>query len=280
MRVSRILLETSKSIVMDVSFRDTAPTAPYVVTGMFGLDADEIVPRFSGFSLNNTKEFSFGLAKRDIVLRIAFNPRNTNGKSYSELRDDLYRIIEGSRDGLVSLRFLNDCACQAVASGYITKFEALILDQKPEVQITISCDDPMLRAPNPYEVDIFSLDMETTISDRVSTAKHGLNLSLTFLGAATSFTIRDQDPPTWKFVVSPIGGFLNGDILQLSSEFKKKYVSLKRGSTEINLLDRVSVESTWPIICPGENDFEFVVTPDTTSFTWNYFNHRPAYWGV
>jgi hypothetical protein len=281
MKITSVELYSNNKHAASFSFRDPGALNPYIVQGIFGLDADEIIPKFYSLSPDGlNKYYDLTLRNREIVIRVALNPNTDLKKTYSELRDDLYRAISSSRTGLIQLRFNNNLSTVAAISGRITKFEAPHFNQTPEVQLTVKCSDYFLRALDPVEVNYYILETPTTIVDPFSTAPHGFSLNIKFTADTPSFIMRDSDTPSWIFTVTPgvIGantGFKINDELYFSSE-NDKQIYIVRASTKIQLVDKVQPGSFWPMMFPGENDFEVV----TGTFTWGYLTYYPTYWGV
>lgn len=282
MKVTSIELYSNNQKTASFSFRDPTAKNPYIVQGIFGIDAEEIIPKFYASSQDGANKFyDMGLRSREIVIRVALNPQLNLRKTYSDLRDDLYRAISSSRTGLVQLRFNNGAATIAAISGFISKFEAAHFNQLPEVQLTIKCDDPVLRSLIPVEVSFDVLGEEMNIVDRYSTSPHGFSFDIKFLQDTTSFIIRDMTPDTWSFTIIPgtIGantGFKVDDVLEFSSELGQKSVSITRESNKILLVDKIQPGSVWPILFPGSNNIEIV----TGTFEWGTLTYYPTYWGV
>lgn len=257
------------------------PTAQYMVREMIGMDIDELIPKFYGFSLNTKSKFyDFVMKPRTIVSRIVLNPRFKLDETYSDVRDSLYRSISAVRTGVVVMHFNSSGTTVARLFGFITKFEVPYFTPLPEVSITIRCDDPMFRAINP--VEYLPSELKTVnpiiLADNLSTAPHGFQFQVTFKSAATSFTIQDAPVnPEWVFRVIPNGGFLNGDVLYFSSDHANKYLYIMRGTTQIFLVDKIQPESIWPIMFPGATTFYFL---DIAAFNWNHLEYSAAYWGV
>lgn len=284
MRLTSIDLYSNNQRVATLSYKDPGSVNPYIAQSVTGLDANEIVPKFYGKGTNSNKKFHMlSLLKREIVLLIALNPQPQLGKSYSELRDDLYRAISSSRDGLLELRFKRGKTTIAVASGFVIKFENVIFSKTPQVQMTIECEDSMLHSLDQQTVDVSRLGTVNNVPDLESTAPHGFDFSITFTQISTDFVIKDKEvDPDWSFTVTPglIGadtGFLVGDELYFSNSIRGKQLYIVRGVSTIYLFDKVEPESIWPVIFPGNN--EFVVVTDGT-FTWDSFSYYLTYWGV
>lgn len=263
----------SESVML--SFRDPSRSNPYNVKALVGLDADDIVPRHYGGA---EKYYTLSLEKRDVIVRIALNPRFNLGETYSSLRDFLYKIISSSRTGQIHIHFFNGIELVSGLSGFISKVEAPHSNKEPEVQITVSCDDPMLRAMVPVSVDVLSLDPALTdITDPVSTAPHGFSFELSFVNPLASFSMTDPTETGWTFTVTPVGGFLAGDVLHFSSEYNNKHLYVVRGATTIYMADVIASNSVWPILFPGSNPFAIA---NPTNVDWVSISHYPTYWGV
>lgn len=264
------------SAVAVLSFKDPRRQNPYNVRVIEGLDADTLLPRFYG-NAGDQKFYNLALEKRDLRVLVDLNPEFST-QSYSGLRDDLYRMVASSRTGRVQLQFKNDTEVVAVVSGFVKKLEAPTFSKTPQVQISIECVEPMLRAPSATIVDIAGLDPAgTVIEDLLSTAPHGFEFSLNLLGALPSITVSDPTNPVWSFEVTPSGGFLTGDIFHVSSEQNNKFVFIERGANTIHLADVITPGSFWPIMFPGENNFG-VDSP--TTVTWDAISYYATYWGV
>jgi hypothetical protein len=138
----------------------------------------------------------------------------------------------------------------------------------------------MLRGYNPVEIEAAALGTGSHIyvSDSISTAPHGLTISIDYTSASSYFKITDDAlDPSWEFRVTPTGGFLTGDDLIISSEYGTRNVYIVRSGSTIPVMDRISLDSTWPIIFPGSNEFDVY---DKTKFSWSYISYYPAYWGL
>jgi hypothetical protein len=238
------------------------------------LDAEEIRPRPYGGSEARFRELS--LPQREIVVRIELNPQW--GSVYSDLRDIVYRMVAASRTGVVELQFKNDVTTVATISGFVSKVEAPLFTESPEVQLTIETDDPMLRGPAPVAINVVGLGTNNAvIQDDISTAPHGLQFALTLSGTRAEFKIQDPADPTWDFRVVPVGGFVAGDALYFSSEQNNKYLYMVRGGTVTHLVDKIVAGSHWPVIFPGTNTLDIT---NYASYTWSEMSYRHAFWGV
>lgn len=279
MRVTSVELHPANSEEFIVlSFRDPQRSLPYNVVEISGLDPDVIVPRYYGVSENSGELFySLSLEKREPVYRIVLNP-NVTTQSYSELRDNLYKMISSSRTGLIETQFKDGDEVLAVISGWVTKVETPQFTNLPEIRLTFKTKDPWLKAPEATEIDVDGLDpSDTHVEDDVSTAPHGGSFSMLLLANTPSLVISDPVNPSWSFVVTPDGGFLNGDIFHITSDPLNKQVYVIRGEDTIYLADRLSARALWPIVFPGDNAFS-VDPPEAVE--WTAISYFLTYWGV
>jgi hypothetical protein len=115
------------------------------------------------------------------------------------------------------------------------------------------------------------------VQDPVSTAPHGFDFTLAFAADKASLVISDPTNPSWSFVVTPAGGFLDGDVLHFSSDPKNKVLYVTRGVDTVYLADVVGSGSMWPILFSGDNHLAFS-TPDDLALT--AISHYLTYWGV
>lgn len=274
MKLTSVEIHSAGPDITVLSFRDPGRTNPYNVKTILGLDADDIAPRYYG-GTGNTKFYNLSLEKREIVVIISLNPRFSLNESFSDLRDALYKMISSSRTGIVQLQFKNGVTAVAAISGFVSKFEAPQFTKTSEVQMTISCTDPMLKALTATDVDVSELDpLLTVIQDDLSTAPHGFLADIEFVANTPAFNIGDVD---WSFEVIPVGGFLIGDVLHFSSEHNNKFLYLTRGINDIYLADVITPGSVWPVLFPGDSTF---VCENPTTLEWNAISYYPTYWGV
>ena len=282
MKVTNIdIVPANSTNTIKLSFRDPTSMNVYVAKDILGLDAEEITPRYYATGILGDKLYDLSPKKKNIILKVGLNPDFETDKSYSELRDDVYRIISSSRTGLIQLKFNNGNVTIAAVSGFVTKIESPAFTKTPEVHITISCDDALLRAVEYVEVDLSLLDPgATVVTDNLSTAPHGFRFGVVFTDTAPAFSVKEAVFPRWLFEVfltgSSLEEFVAGDVLHFSSELNNKYIYLERGSAVFtHVVDKVMPGSVWPILFPGDNTL-IIDQP----VNWQYIRHYPTYWGV
>lgn len=264
---------SSNNLVL--SFRDPSGLNPYNVKDIKGLDADEIIPQYVG-SPGGSPSYHLLQNSRVITLKMGLNPNYSVAQTFSDIRDDVYKMIASSRKGKVQLQFKDHNAVVAVISGHIAKFESERFAMLQEVQLTIFCDTTMLKGPDPIIVDTSTLNPANTfIMDDLSTAAHGISFAVNIVSNIPSIKLFNPDD-LWQFEIVPMDGFLQGDILSLSNEDEKSLFVLRQSST-IQLSESVTPGSAWPTIFPGDNHFKF---EQFTAVSWKAITYYPTYWGV
>lgn len=288
MRVNSITVIANDEEIFDLSLRMPDPTEKFFAKAVLGLDAEELNPKFYGFGLQGgLKFYDFSLPPREVVMRVVLNPNYKLNERYSDLRDELLRAIASNRTGELTLILKNGAISVSQIKGQVTKFEVPHFSKVPELQLTIKCEDAIFRGVTTTKHTAADLALPGAIilgtngrrvTDAVSTAPHGCLMKFTFTAPTPTFIIQDKvTAPNWQFSVSPSGGFLNGDVLHVSSEYMNRYVNIVRGGSTLTQANRVAAGSLWPLLFPGANEF---YTNISTGFTWTEVSHKTAYWGV
>jgi len=281
MKLTSVSVLSNETEGIRFDLRNVESQSPYMVRTIIGLDAEELISKFYGFSKDGTKKFhDFKMKPRDIVMRIVLNPRYNIDESTSYIRDSLYKMISATRSGELELQFNSGASTVARIYGRMTKFEVPYFSKTPELQITIHCEVSMFRGINPVVMGPGDLSAGTniTVPDSLSTAPHGCTMWMTLDATLSTLVIADQNPnPEWEFLVVPESDFIAGDQIILVSDFNDRQLFMIRGAVVTHLLDRIDPESVWPIIFPGNNEFYF---PGAASFSWAGISYFPAYWGV
>lgn len=269
--------------VINLSFRDPKNLNSYIAKEILGLDADEITPKFlANSTTGNHRYYDFTLGKRDIVIQVLLNPNFSIGETHAALRDKIYKLVSSTRTGEIEVSFKDGAVNVARVSGFVTKIESPKFTKSPEVQITISCNDSMLKAYVADNVDVVGLSpTNAVVLDSKSTSPHGFKFGVSFTNLRTEFSIQELSTgvPPREFKInligSPLLGFGGDDILSFSSEHNDRFVYLQRDGVIYHLMDRVLPNSIWPIMFPGNNNFKLSV-----GAKWVWFNYHATYWGV
>lgn len=278
MKVTSVELHPDKSArAMVLSYRDPIGQSPYICKGILGLDAEDISSRLYAGSASDF--YDMFPVKREIVIVVELNPNFADEEDFSDLRDNIYKMITTSRRGLMQILFKNGTDSVASISGRVSKVESPQFAKSQTVNITISCEEPWLKSPDIVNVDVSQFKFSRiTIYDNLSNAQHGLSFMLHFTEAASRFKFRSPHDDSWSFEVVPIGGFLAGDHLLYSSFYSEKFLYVNRLSGEqVHLVDQLVPGSVWPILFPGMNVFDY--DPDT-KIEWDWFTYYPTYWGI
>jgi hypothetical protein len=283
MRLSSVVLTTSDmSEEITFAVQDQDPFHRYLVRGIVGIDAEDLIAKFYGFgAVSGDKQYEYTMKPRDIVMRVALNPSFHTNEDVSQIRDEIYRLVSANRSGQITLMFKDGASIVSSIKGKVSKVEVAYFTKTPELQVTVTCPDAMFRSIQP--INIPPADLPTTnpikLTDQPATAPHGLVLKVKFTATTSTFVIQDDlTTPDWQFEVTPASSFLINDELLISSEYGNKRVFLNRAiGTDIELMDKVVSGSVWPQIFPGLNTLYF---PQIANFDWLEVSYYSAYWGL
>lgn len=253
---------------------------PYLLKGIAGTDAEEIIPMFYGQgSESHEKYYDMKMPARELVIRIGLNPNYQLSQRAGDLRDNLLRMISSKRGGLIQIRLNDGAVSTAAISGFITKFVGPITGKEPEAQITIRCDDPLFKALTPTNAILASIaDSPFTVIDPVSTAPHGFKMKVAFSANHSDFVmVPTGGSPDWEFQIDY--DFLTGDELYISSDTDDKHVYRVRSAATLHLADLIVPGSIWPIMFPEEEN-EFTITGHNDDMTIDEWYWYETFWGI
>lgn len=271
---------TQPAVTLNIG--DPTKENQFLVKKIEGLDGDQMSPYFTGFNQDaDAKFYEFITTPREIVVLIQLNPRFHLGESIKDLRDLLYRRIQPNRKGTTTILFNSGQNTLCKIDGFITKFEAPLFDKTPTVKITFYCPDRMFKGLSPVthtSAELGSGNVKS-FSDNVSTAPHGMVMTISIALALSVLNIQDREvDPEWAFSVYPEEStFQIGDIIVVSSEFGNRYVSITRAGITTYLMHRVHPDSVWPLVFDGINSYYFSTH---TSFTVTSIAHTYSFWGI
>lgn len=284
MQVDKIQLWSNNRQICEFSLNGENLQSPYILKGSTGLDAEQITARYYGEGLETrTKWYDLSLSPREVSLKIGLNPNYGLGDRPIGLRDTLYKAIASNRNGMVKLKFMYDGACVGVLNGLVTKLEADLHAKATDVQLTMRCQDPLIKAETKTTLDVATLDTESfTITDLVSSAPHGLfmKFEVAQLVPTTFMSIRDAETDyEWEFRFD--NAVVDNDMFYLSSENGNRFFYKLPNDLPIgqeHLMGYLQVGSSWPYIFYGDNPFFIEIAGFT--FTWAEVSYYETHWGI
>ncbi|MCA9367069.1 hypothetical protein KC887_02250 [Candidatus Kaiserbacteria bacterium] len=284
MKVTHARLLSESREILEFALTTVPSDDKFFMRSSFGLDPDQVFPRYSGKGLSSGKKWNhFSRKKREVSLRIVLNPNYLLSESYSDIRDDLYRSISMNRSGQLDLIFYNGGSAVMQLSGFITKFEVPYSSETPELQITMEFEDPMFKSVGSiyYPTAQIATGNEIIVSAGDATAPLGFTFQVTFDAVCDDFVIQDKlSDPDLVFSVTPDDGFGIGDTLYFSSVYRDKnlyMIDAGDPGVRIPLLDHIDQGSVWPILFPGMNEFYL---PSPSDYTWDFISFYKLYWGL
>lgn len=214
--------------------------------------------------------------KRNIVLTLGLNP-DWQDQTMSTLRQLLYRYL--MPEAWTKLRFYSDHLPVVDIEGRVESFVANMFSQDPEIQVSIICPKPdFVEADASIIYGTVDDGTTETVFDYVGTIGTGyelrvaasivnvaysgdLTITSTAFGVAQVFVAEDVTIDVTKY-------------FKLSSVRNAKRVSniAVADSAVTNLLAKMTSESVWPVIMPGENVITVEGAEPDQDWTLAYFN--------
>lgn len=268
--------------ICDLNVNSMAGEDGYILKESLGLGPTILVPVVVGFDDNGIPIFEPIPEKRDIVLKIGLNLGL--GRSYSTLRDDLYKFISRS----LYVKLMNEALVIGQTTGFIRQFETVHFSNQPEIQMTIECENGEFSAPNSINIPVAELNStHPVINYEEGTAPTGLDLKFTYTPAApgTGFNIHGHSQFWHSGSNASVSNnftltfpFLTGDVVTISTNSRNKRIVVLRGATEIDVTGYINAGAVWPKLYPGVNTFFWSFA--SSWMTWVSASYTPKYWGV
>jgi len=215
--------------------------------------------------------------KRNIVLTLGLNPDWEGQQTMASLRQSLYRYL--MPQNWTKLRFFSQELPTVDIEGYVESLDPNMFSQDPEMQCSIIC-------PKPDFIEADATTYDSVVDDGT------LQLVFDYMGTIdTGYELRiDQtvDLPAYTgsisikhtafgedqlFTIDPVT--VDGTrYFKMSSIRNNKRVQAvyKADNTFDNLLARLSTDSVWPVLRPGENVFSITASQTGLAWTMAYFN--------
>lgn len=296
--------EEVNSITKHVSFfvHEHVRDNPYILKRATGLDPEEIIRTYN----DGPAFFRLRPKERVISMQIKLNPNYGNNISIGDLRDYLYRLIATNTkastwnsDTKLELRCMSGSIYVGSLFGVISKLEADIFSNSPDVTIEFTCDDPFIRSVNFIDLSdsiqtnsseshtyfngiTYNVESSFSCNDEKSTAPHGFQFEAQCISTPPSsetepkkFIIWDSRNPLY-YIFSATMDFQPGQVVHFSSEEDNRYFyTITNMGLKIDLLNSIYWGSIWPMLSPGDNFIEV-----SEGFNITAVRHRESYWGV
>lgn len=244
------------------------------IDGLGPVKADVITTELAGGRDELYQDSKSG--KRNIVLTLGLNPDWVD-QTMATLRQLLYAYLIPQQ--WCKLRFTSDHMPTVDIEGYVESFDPNMFSADPEIQVSII-------NPKPDFVEIDATIYTGVVDDGTT------ELEFNYLGTVDSgFELRVEASDVnvaynGSFIIKNVAWDIeqifevDPVIVDLTKNFK---MSSLRGNKRVqtvataggavtNLLAKVTDESTWPILMPGENVFSLAAEEPGQIWTLAYFN--------
>lgn len=258
-------------------------TSSFIVKKISGLEPPEI-SAWSNARSNNT---NFGaLTPREVSILLKLNPNNSEGKTVSQLRDELYKLINAPGGNEIQFFLVpSEDLPHKILTGAVSRIEANAFAQEQEALITMVFPNPLIKDYQQENLlSIAEIDptdpSKYTITDPGSTAPHGINLTLVWTNPTPGYFRMETHHPNFISSNFEIEWFLAEDnVLVLNSEYGSLEATIYEswGGDSLNVGSAIKAGSTWPTIYPGSTVLYF---PNISNWIPIDFSHHRTYWGI
>lgn len=263
----------------DLEVNISAGDNGYILKAADGLGPPDFLAVVEGFDSTGIPVMISDPQTRDVVCKIGLNPQI--GQSYSELRDNLYKLISRT----VFVKMMNGSKVVAQSTGFIRQFDASHFTNLPEILVTIECQDGAFSAPASITVPLATLNTLTpVINYEEGTAPAGMDLQFTVTANHTGFSITEYSK-FWAVggadvhnLFSVSYAFLTGDLVKIATHPKKRSLTVTRGGVTKDLAGYLNAGAIWPKLYTGVNAFTWTFA--SSWMTWTLVSYTPRYWGV
>jgi hypothetical protein len=226
---------------------------------------------------------------REIVMNIQLNPAYENGETVAGLRETLYSLLMPNYTESLQIRLLDeDVPGWAVTTrGYVKRFEIVPFSKDPMVQLTITCPEPFFSKSGKVIVPV-STESYIEVTN-TGTAPTGFYFRVYFTAPFEYFKIKVEP---LAFTGSPLldlfmrveGPWDSGDWLEIQTEPGWRRIrggmASSGSSGMIDLIGKLSADSTWLMLHSGENNFFVDPIEPLAALDWQEFSYIQKFWGV
>lgn len=214
------------------------------------------------------------IPKRNIVFTIHPNP-DWKTWSHETLRRLLYLYFMPKQ--LVRLVFYDDLIVPVEIHGIVESFEDNLFSEDPEILVSIICPDPYFTALEPEIVSGNSIRPGglTTEVPYNGTVETGFYVKISFSSGSTPTYVKIQvgDPNISYFAVD------SSPLVDSSKYFEMTCLQSKKTIQNVtiasglftNLLSKIRMNSVWPVLKPGINDFSIVTDVGIQTWELRYY---------
>lgn len=268
--------------ICDLNLNFTEGENGYVLKEVLGLGPPAMVPVVIGFDTTGIPIIDTAPQKRNLAFKLGLSPQI--GQSYSDLRDNFYRMIGRT----VFVKLINDSIVIAQITGYIKNVDPVHFSNKPELVVVIECEDSLFSAPSYITIPIASITGLTNpvINYPDGTAPAGIELTFQNLSSSqTGFSISNHSE-FWHFGSGDVNNLFqitypidNGDTVSIVTHPKSRSVTMYDSSAAawIDIAGYLNAGAVWPMLYPGVNQFAWSLS---WVATWGVTRYIPRYWGV
>lgn len=261
----------------------------YQIVDIEGLNPPNAVIRRSNVAGADGSKFqSAKLEERNIVITVRING------DVGANRLQLYRYFRIKR--YCKLYYKNDHR-DVYAEGWCETIENNLFTMNQTMQISVVCPDPYFKSVDeivsdiskvlagfefPFAIESTGAEFSTYENERIvnivndGNGDTGITVTLTATGTVTNPTIYNNDTREYfglNFTLAL------GDVVTVNTKSGEKSVTLLRDGVKTNLINKVTMGSTWLTLASGDNQFTYDVDSGEELLVV-VFTHRTRYEAV
>lgn len=246
------------------------------IRNITGLDPVKAAVNTSPFgSVDGSAYIGSSVATRNIVLTLHPNP-DWDAWTFESLRRLIYLYFMPKQ--LTRLIFYSDDMPPMAIAGIVEDANVSQFSKDPEIQVSIICPDPYFTALSPTVVtgqtdrDFSSPEEIQYDGDVVA----GINVEITRVSdpAPTSIGIQIGDPSASYFNVT--ASVDSAQYFVMNSLDGNRFAQTVTFNTGViaNLLSKIQIGSSWPVLQPGVNDFAVITDAGVQDWQLTYYERH------
>lgn len=281
MKFDQIILTGSTSITL---FDLKSPrSTPYVARTIDGLGPTEVDVTLAQTSQGAGIYVGRREQLRDITINAHLNTNYLVGQTPEMLREAIYLLRPVKDDMSLDFRLMLDGNEVATTPVYVKRVEIVPFSKETTLQIVLASTSGFFHGHLTTLLDPTTSKTDPIFTN-LGTVSTGFRLEVQFTGSMNEFGLR-QFFPTYEFVLKKAAAdpylFTTGDLLVIDTNIGKREVKLTRAGVTTSVLGKLTQDSTWISLYPGDNQLKTLNVPTTPLvFIWKKFEHTPKYQGV
>src|ERR1041384_4646978 len=207
--------------------------------------------------------------ERDIKIALKLEPNYAINESVRSLRNRLYEYFMTKSEVTLKFTLVEELEVQIV--GRVETCEPAIFSKEPGMVISIRCFDPDFVDPTPVVVEGETVeDMSEITIPYAGTVVTGVLFTLNVDRDVSELTIYHRPPDGSIRTMNFEYDLEAGDVLNISTVYGNKYLTLTRASVTTSVLNGMDPQSNWTEFQRGDNHIRVYAVGEEIPYTISY----------